>query len=335
MKFVTMCFLSTSMLTLGTAMFGCGDGGSGSGGSGGSSTTTTTTTSSDTTSSGGTGGATGGTGGVTGGTGGATGGTGGSAPLVKVGIHFEANVGAEAFGCGKTFSGVGSPPADVTIADFRLYVHDLALHKADGTLVPVTLDQDGLWQYQTVALLDFEDGSGSCQNGTSETNAVVNGTVPDGEYDGIHFKVGVPFELNHQDAAVAPSPLNLSALFWNWLGGYKFLRIDSLPAGSDAAFNLHLGSTDCVDDGSGGVASCSRPNRPEVSLVGFDPLATPIVIDYAAVVASSDLKTNGGGPPGCMSGAMDPECGPVFAKLGIDIADGSIHPENQVLFHAK
>ncbi|MFO0589679.1 MAG: metallo-mystery pair system four-Cys motif protein [Polyangiaceae bacterium] len=333
MKFVTICFLSTTVLGLGGALLGCGDGGSGSGGTGGS-TTTTSSSSSETTSTGG-GGATGGTGGATGGTGGATGGTGGSAEPLQIGIHFEANVGAEPFGCGKTFSGVGSPATDVTIADYRLYVHDVALHKADGTLVPVTLDQDGLWQYQTVALLDFEDGSGSCQNGTPETNAVVNGSVPAGEYDGIHFKVGVPFELNHQDAAVAPSPLNLSALFWSWLGGYKFLRIDSLPAGSDAAFNLHLGSTDCVEDGNGGVASCSRPNSPEVNLTGFDPLTTPIVIDYAAVVASSDLKTNGGGPPGCMSGAMDPECGPVFEKLGIDIADGSIHPDNQVLFHAK
>ena len=68
---------------------------------------------------------------------------------------------------------------------------------------------------------------------------------------------------------------------------------------------------------------------------GFDPLTTTIVIDYAAVVAASDLATNGGGPPGCMSGTADPECGPVFDRLGIDIADGSIHPEKQVLFRAK
>ncbi len=332
MKLARMTFLSTLGLTLGVAALGCGDGGSGTGG-GGSATTTTTATGGAATGGGGTGGAAtggGGTGGVA--TGG--GGTGGAEP-VAVSITFEAHVGAEVFACGKTFTGVGSPPADVTLADYRLYVHDVALHRADGTLVPVTLDQDGLWQYETLALLDFEDGTAGCANGTAETNAVVVGTAPPGDYDGIAFKVGVPFALNHQDVAVAPSPLNLSGMFWNWLGGYKFIRIDSLPTGSDAAFNLHLGSTECQDDGNGGVSVCNRPNVPEIALGGFDPLTTAIVIDYAAVIAASDLKTNGGGPPGCMSGTTDPECGPVFERLGIDFADGSIHPEKQVLFHVK
>jgi len=326
MKFLVTTFLSLSALGLGLCTIGCGDGGSGSGGSGGTTTSST--------SSGGAGGATGGTGGATGGTGGATGGTGGVAPMA-VTLTFEAQVGDEPFDCSKTFTGVGAPPAEVKIADYRLYVHEVALHQADGTLVPVALDQDDLWQYEGVALLDFEDGTASCANGTAEKNAVVKGSAPPGEYDGVAFKVGVPFELNHKDAAVAPSPLNLSALFWSWNEGYKFIRIDSIPAGSDAAFNLHLGSTGCMDDGSGGVSSCARPNRPEVSLTGFDPLKTAIVIDYGAVVAASDLATNGGGPPGCMSGPADPECGPVFDHLGIDIADGSIHPENQVLFRAK
>lgn len=338
MKLCSSRFLGILSSVLVLSAIGCDDGGSGAGGTGGGTTSST----GGTTSSGGTGGVggmtitggSGGVGGATGGVGGVGGSTGG-AESVGVKVQFEARVGAEVFGCDKTFSGVGNPPADVTIADYRLYVHDLALHKADGTLVPITLDQDGLWQYQTLALLDFEDASGSCQNGTPETNTAVLGSAPAGEYDGIAFKVGVPFELNHQDAAVAPSPLNLSALFWNWNGGYKFVRIDSVPVGAAAAFNLHLGSTGCVDDGNGGVSSCARPNRPEVTLTGFDPLTTPIVIDYAAVVAASDLATNAGGPPGCMSGVADPECGPVFEKLGIDIADGSIHPDQQVLFQVK
>ena len=332
MKLASRIFLSTLALTLGVAATGCGDGGSGTGGAGGTTTTATGGTggAGGTTSSGG-GGTTssGGAGGTT-----SSGGTGG-AEAVAVSIAFEAHVGDELFDCGKSFTGQGSPPADLVISDYRLYVHDFALHKADGTLVPVTLDQDGLWQLEDLALLDFEDGSGNCATGTPEKNAVVAGTAPPGEYDGIAFKVGVPFALNHQDAAVAPSPLNLSAMFWNWNGGYKFLRVDAAVVGGDTPFLLHLGSTGCVDDGNGGVASCARPNRPEVSLTGFDPLTTAIVIDYGAVVAASDLKANGGGPPGCMSGPDDPECGPVFERLGIDVADGSIHPDKQVLFHAK
>ena len=54
------------------------------------------------------------------------------------------------------------------------------LVKADGSEVPVTLTQDGLWQVDDVALLDFENATGACANGTEETRDVVEGTVPAG-----------------------------------------------------------------------------------------------------------------------------------------------------------
>lgn len=295
-------------LALGTGCDGGGDGTGGSGGTAGS----------------------GGTGGETGGSGGATGGTGGAAPQA-VSIAFEAMVGSEAFDCAKTYTGLGSTGAEAKITDFRLYVHDVALVTKDGASVPVTLDQDGVWQYENVALLDFESGSGACANGTAELNTALKGTVPAGEYNGITFQVGVPFELNHEDVATAPSPLNLSALFWNWNGGYKFLRVDSVATGAPMSFNLHLGSTECQDDGNGGVSSCNKPNRPSISLTGKDPLAAKIVVDYAAVVADADLVQDGGGAPGCMSGAADPECAAVFGKLGLDIQTG-MPADGQALF---
>lgn len=332
----TTSLLGALISLCGLAAMGCGDDGdtTGSGGTGATGGTTTTGGSGGA-ATGGTGGtATGGTGGTATGGSGGSGGTGGSAPIA-VSLTFQPRVGAEAFDCAAAYTGVGSTAATIHITDFRLYVHDVALHQADGTLVPVTLEQDGLWQYQNVALLDFENGAASCANGTPETNTTLVGTAPAGDYDGVVFKVGVPFELNHGDVAVAPSPLNLSAMFWNWNGGYKFLRVDSLAEGAPMAFNLHLGSTGCLDDGNGGVSSCDRPNRPEVALTGFDPLTTPIVVDYAAVVAASDILVNGGGAPGCMSGTTDPECGAIFERLGIDLADGSIHPETQTLFATK
>lgn len=46
-------------------------------------------------------------------------------------------------------------------------------------------------------------------------------------------------------------------------------------------------------------------------------------------------KDIAGGAPGCMSGETDPECAPIFKLLGIDIADGSVHPEAQKLFHME
>ena len=111
-------------------------------------------------------------------------------------------------------------------------------------------------------------------------------------------------------------------MFWNWNGGYKFFRADGLATGAPMAFNLHLGSTDCKDDGGGGVESCGRPNVPDVVLTGFDPLSKTILVDYAAAVAESDVTKNAGDAPGCMSGAIDPECDVIFAHLGLDVVSG-------------
>lgn len=296
-------------LGLSLAMFGAGcDGGNGTGGAGGT-------------------GASGG-----GGAGGAGGGTGGGSNAQAVTLQFEARVGQEVFDCAGTFTGLGTAASEAKITDYRLYIHDVEL-LAGANALPVNLDQDTIWQFQNVALLDFESGSGSCANGTAELRTTVTGTVtlPSGDaeigpFDGVRFKVGVPFELNHGDVALASSPLNLSALFWNWNGGYKFLRIDSVPVGANTPFNLHLGSTECQDDGMGNVSSCGKPNRPLVELSGKDPLATKILIDYAKMVSGSDLSADAGGAPGCMSGAADPECAPIFQKIGLSIDTGEPAP---------
>lgn len=306
--------LGITAALLATTATGCGDDES--------STPSSSSTAGSTAGTGGAGGA--------GGTGGA-----GGAGTAHVIIAFEGRVGDTAFDCNATYPALGKSGAEVKITDFRLYVHDMRLHTAGGgEKIPVQLEQDGLWQHQNLALLDFEDKSGSCANGTSEKNGLIMGEVPAGEYDGISFKLGVPFELNHGDASVAPSPLNLTALFWNWNGGYKFLRVDSVPTAGSGPFNLHLGSTGCLPE-MGDVTSCDRPNVAEIVLTGFDPAKNKIVVDYAAIVAESDLSQDAGGAPGCMSGPMDPECGVIFERLGIVIQDGSIHPEMQTFFRVE
>jgi uncharacterized repeat protein (TIGR04052 family) len=235
------------------------------------------------------------------------------------------------FSCGDTYA-VGLSATQVRITDFRLYIHDVRLRRADGEDVPVSLDQDGLWQYQDVVLLDFEDKSGGCANGTQPTNGVVRGRVPAGEYDGLSFKMGVPFELNHGNAATAESPLNLTGLWWNWNQGYKFLRIDSVPEAGGDGFIVHVGSTGCIADDDGGVAACDRPNVAEIVFTDIDPLSTKVLVDYAALVQDSEVGANAGGQPGCMSDPTDPDCLPVFTRLGIDTTDGSPRPEHQAFF---
>lgn len=144
----------------------------------------------------------------------------------EVAINFEAWVGEEEFACGESYDNVGTSESTITPTDFRFYVSNVALVDEDGNAVPIELEQDGKWQYQNVALLDFEDGSGVCDNGTAETRTMVLGTVPEGNYESLQFTLGVPKKLNHEDAAIAPSPLNLTSMWWNWQGGYKFLRAD-------------------------------------------------------------------------------------------------------------
>ncbi|WP_438032236.1 MbnP family copper-binding protein [Sorangium sp. So ce204] len=256
---------------------------------------------------------------------------GASTSTITVALQFEGRVRDEVFSCSETYA-VGSASTDVGLNDFRLYIHDVRLRRADGEEVPLTLEQDGLWQYQDVVLLDFEDRSGTCANGTEETNGVVRGTVPAGDYDGLSFKLGVPFDLNHGDASSAPSPLNLTGLFWSWNDGYKFLRLDSVSAADAKPFLVHIGSTGCMPGANGELTACDRPNVAEIAFEGIDPLTTKVLVDYAALVAESDLSGSADDIPGCMSDPSDSECLPLFTYLGIDITDGSPRPDQQSFF---
>ena len=150
----------------------------------------------------------------------------GQSDTKEVAINFEAWVGDEEFFCGETYEGIGVSESTITPPDFRFYVSNIALIDEDGNAVALELEQDGKWQYQNTALLDFEDGTNACDNGTTEINTTVVGTVPEGDYQSLQFTMGVPQELNHEDAAIAPSPLNLTSMWWNWQGGYKFLRVE-------------------------------------------------------------------------------------------------------------
>lgn len=244
-----------------------------------------------------------------------------------VDIRFAGKVGSEAFSCAGSYPGLGTTQRTWRPIDFRFYVHNVRLLRGDGSEVPVTLSDDGVWQDGTVALVDFEDRTGGCSNGTGPTNNVVRGALPAGAagpWAGLRFTLGVPFAANHQNSATAGSPLNLSTLWWNWQGGYKFLRLDGRvddAAGAmlQASFNIHVGSTGCDGSAMGGVTRCAEPNRAEVTLMNFDPAANTVVADLARLVADTDIGANAGGAPGCMSGLTDPECATILRGLGITV----------------
>ena len=256
-------------------------------------------------------------------------------------LSFAARVGDTPFSCSEVIRGVGTTAATVEPLDFRLYVHDVRLITASGREVPFRLADDGKWQSGGVALLDFEDRTGTCVNGTAETNTALRGTAPPGSYTGLKLKIGVPFALNHADAATAPSPLNLSGLFWGWNGGHKFVRIDARVVGSSggelaetSAFNIHLGSVHCRG-GANAVTSCDRPDIGEVVLRDFDPAVTQMLVDYQALVAATDLTHDLGGAPGCMSDADDADCPNLLARLGVNPSSGQPDASQQALFRVE
>ncbi len=260
-------------------------------------------------------------------------------------VSFAAQVNRQDFVCGKTYNDVGvGQPGAYQVTDWRFYVHDVALVKADGSRQALDLDQDGTWQYENVALLDLRQ---DCGSGILPTNTVVKGAVPNDNYTGLCFKVGIPYELNHLNDATAPSPLNASGMLWNWLGGRKFIRIDGFGApGSDpsVAFVVHLGSTGCPGDNPSAPpsAACTYPNVAEFCLDNFNVDQDRVVMDIGHALAASNVALNTPDTSsGCMSGNADPECIPILPRLNLDytyVAGASASPEQypkvtpQVLF---
>lgn len=238
---------------------------------------------------------------------------------IDLSLDFVAEVNGVAFACGQSYAGVGTANTEITPVDFRLYVHDVVLIDSEGGETPVELDQDGTWQHENLALLDFEDGSGPCVNGTGATNRSIRGTADGGDYTGVRFTLGVPFELNHIDQTTAPAPLDLSALFWSWNGGYKFARIDHTSAEVPTGWNVHLGSTGCTPGGGPTVVptTCTNEHRVDVTLE-MDPETGVVVADYGALLDGADLSVNVAGAPGCMSFPGDPDCPPVMNAFGLD-----------------
>ena len=250
----------------------------------------------------------------------------------SVEIQFAAAINGQSFACGQSYANVGTTKSTITPSDFRMYVSQVKLVRKDGTAVPVSLTQDGVWQYQNVALIDFENGEGPCRNGTTPTNTSVRGSVPTGEYTGVELTVGVPFALNHQDPTVATSPLNSTAMFWNWQGGYKFIKFDTTssgistdkPAAPNAMgpvtrYSVHLGSTACAGDSKTQAPSaCQNPNRMTVRLNQFDLAKNTVVVDMGAVLAQANVDVNAKETmPGCMAFPGDADCPPVMAALGL------------------
>lgn len=230
----------------------------------------------------------------------------GCSPPESVEIPFAVRYGESRIACGLAVDGVA-------LTDLRFYVHDLRLVSADGRETPVELVPQPRWQGAEVAMVDLEDGSAGCSNGTGQRNAVVRGKVRGGGHSGLRFRLGVPESLNHENPLVAEAPLNDPAMHWHWKSGYKFLRA-GVTRNADGYW-LHLGSARCegtIHD----IRGCRSPNRAAVELPDYEPGAHVVVLDLRELFDAIDLGD--GVPSDCSSGPAEAACRGPFRALGVD-----------------
>jgi len=205
----------------------------------------------------------------------------------------------------------------VALTDLRFYVHDLRLLGEGNHEIPVELIPDGIWQSDSVALLDFEDGDGACVNGSARINTVIRGLASNIDVKGLLFEIGVPEILNHADPMMATAPLSYTDMHWHWASGYKFLRGGIQTA--DDGFWMHLGSSRC-EGTIGDIKGCRSANRPTVRLDGFEPGRHIVIVDLGMLFSGIELED--GHPSDCSSGPDEMECVMPFGELGIDFASG-------------
>lgn len=245
-------------------------------------------------------------------------------------IAFELLANGQPARCSAPLGPLGREQIPAQLHDARFYVQDVALIAKDGHHVPLQLTTND-WQNANVALLDFEDGSGHCVGGTAATNHEVRGSIPPGDYVGLALTLGVPPALNHTSTELEPPPLDIAAMGWSWQAGRKFAKLEVDPQGGvakvdgsrSATWYVHLGSTGCTGNPvTGETVSCLRSNRLPLQFERFDPKREAVVLDLSVLLGGSDIGRDQGMAVGCMSGPDDPECGPLFERLGLNLQSG-------------
>ncbi len=152
-----------------------------------------------------------------------------------------------------------------TINAVTLYVHNIELKNAQGKWVAAKMQSstEQAWHDQQIALLDLTPCQAELMGGQA-----LPLQLPKDQYQGIRFTLGVPEALNHQDPMQAKPPLDLPQFQWHWTVGYKFAYFDLAWQGNTVKH--HLGSSGC-NGNIGEAISCQHKNRPQVTLLDFQP----------------------------------------------------------------
>ncbi|EOQ95781.1 AZL_007920/MXAN_0976 family protein [Leptospira wolbachii serovar Codice str. CDC] len=223
-----------------------------------------------------------------------------------VNLEFEALANGQKLVTGTNIDADGRT---VRFRDFRLYISDVRLIRADGSAADVSLAADNVWQSNGVALVDLETTQ------TSETNTKVTGGVAPGTYTGVQFSVGVPEALNHMDSTTQKSPLNIGSMYWSWTGGYKHANIE-FSANSGTNFTkLHLGSTGCT--GAPNYGNCTAKYRASIQLTGqYNPVGQKISFNVDKLIQGHNPGADANCMPVPMMGGPVP-CDTLVQAFGL------------------
>ena len=166
-------------------------------------------------------------------------------------LRLNLRSGKDALEFGKIYKTPGGQQYQVDLLKF--YLSNINLVKSDGSLLSLP----------GISLTEFKAKTGT-QNSSENTSAgqmmtdgqmyatsstqdavVFKAQVPAAEYRGIRFDVGVPKDLNNQDASLQQLPLGVeSGMFWSWNPGYIFYRFEGKTkvSGKLQPFILHMGT---------------------------------------------------------------------------------------------
>jgi uncharacterized repeat protein (TIGR04052 family) len=269
-------------------------------------------------------------------------------PVAKaVTIQFAAVAGSAntPVNCTTPIAALGSTPTEARLADLRIYLTNVQLVNDAGVAVPVTLTSNE-WQQtsgaDSVALIDLENGQAGCSaEGTAATNAVITGTVPEGNYVRVKATIGVPEKLSHSDVMASAAPLDIMAMGWSWQAGRKFAKIEINPVGgvtttsatgssTVATYNLHQASTDCTGRNDG-TDTCAKKNLAEFNL-SFNATTQQVAIDLVELFGTTNVRVNQNDAIGCMSATSDLDCPTLFTKMGLNLSTGGQASSPQVVF---
>ncbi len=130
----------------------------------------------------------------------------------------------------------------------------------------------------------------------------------------LHFTLGLPSALNHQNPLTAASAFQAADMHWSWQFGYKFLRIDLAAASATGSpWSFHLGSTGCDAPSVMRAPSieCQAPNR--VALSVHYHAGQPLILDLAPLLADFTPTADNS----CMSDPQVASCQLLLGRLGL------------------